>query len=485
MAKIVEKRSMWRIFFAILLLLGLYGCTSHPQEHFYNGESLDIRLHTIYIDGDGNLLDPISKKNVAGDRAFQGSQSSEQTYVNAILSNFAVKKERNPNLKMVVFVHGGLNDFDSATSRPVKATKAMLDDDRYPVFICWDSAFMPSYVDHLWRIRKGIVRTVQGPLSSPFVLLEDLGRSVVRIPSSTYKEVADPIIVSKRINSSTETDYQLRVDRLPAMGFDINNQGKHTGVGSDYYTVWNPIKVLMAPLVDGFGTGAWEGMLRRTDLVLTKNSAFEGDIANANIPVNVSKSLRPDDTAAALFLHGYESGELTRSQPIELIGHSMGAIVAINIMARHAELKIDNVVFMGAAARIKEVENVVVPWLQRNPGSQFWNLSLDPYREMGENTFYDFMPRGSLLNWIDFTFGEVNSFKDRTAGSWWNITRLAEDVFPGDAKQKELRQRVHLTRFPISNNGSWPQRHGEFADYKFWRIAYWEASSSEKLEQQD
>lgn len=66
---------------------------------------------------------------------------------------------------------------------------------------------------------------------------------MVRIPSSTYKDVADPIIVSKRINSSTETDYQLRVDRLSAMDFDINNQGKHTGVVSDYYTVWNPIKV--------------------------------------------------------------------------------------------------------------------------------------------------------------------------------------------------------------------------------------------------
>lgn len=69
---------------------------------------------------------------------------------------------------------------------------------------------------------------------------------------------------------------------------------------------------------------------------------------------------------------------------MELIGHSMGTIVAVNILARHAELRIDNLVFMGAAARIKEVENAVAPWLQRNPNSQFWNLSLDPYREMGE-----------------------------------------------------------------------------------------------------
>ncbi|VVM47598.1 hypothetical protein PS639_00609 [Pseudomonas fluorescens] len=146
---------------------------------------------------------------------------------------------------------------------------------------------------------------------------------------------------------------------------------------------------------------------------LQKNTAFEGDIARADEPVNFSKSLRPDDTAAALFLHGCETGELPRNQPVELMGHSMGAIVAVNILARHAELRIDNLVFMGTVARIKEVESAVVPWLQRNPNSQFCNLSLDPYREMGENTFYDFMPRGSLLNWIDLP--SVKSTPSKTA----------------------------------------------------------------------
>ena len=81
MTKTFERWIMRRILFAFLILLGLSGCTSHPQAVVYKGESLDIRLHTIYIDGDGNLLDPISKKNVSGGKNPQAIQSQEQAYV--------------------------------------------------------------------------------------------------------------------------------------------------------------------------------------------------------------------------------------------------------------------------------------------------------------------------------------------------------------------------------------------------------------------
>lgn len=53
-----------------------------------------------------------------------------------------------------------------------------------------------------------------------------------------------------------------------------------------------------------------------------------------------------------------------------------------------------------------------------HPHSRFFNLSLDPYNEIAERTYYDFISRGSLLMWIDDTFGTVNSFRDRTFGKW-------------------------------------------------------------------
>jgi hypothetical protein len=471
----------------MIFALSLMGCATHQGTDYINS-----RNHMLYIDGYGNLVDPVTG-GIVGDGGLATTKELEKAYLDKIFENFYRLKQRDKKLKMTIFIHGGLNDFATAVNRPKLMTEAMLADNQYPIFIAWNSDFWPNYADHLFRIRKGLNRPVLGGISSPFIFVEDLGRSLVRIPASVYKEIADPIMVSKSVNSKDEKDYQRRVKRLKASGFSVRNPKPFVGVGPDYYTVLNPFKLIMAPFVDGFGTGAWDGMLRRTDLVLTKSVAFEGDVVT-----EPQKELKEPssfaDTAVTTFISKLEreareekaqSDDGSHVGSITLIGHSMGTIIAVNIIARHPDLEVDNLVFMGAAARVKEIENVVTPWLIKNPSANFWNLSLDPYREVGENFFYDFMPRGSLLNWIDFTFGQVNSFKDRTAGSWWNITRLAEDVFPAapgyGAVKDGIRSRVHLTRFPIDNNGVWPQKHGEFADFKFWRQDYWGARESVKL----
>ena len=175
-----------------------------------------------------------------------------------------------------------------------------------------------------------------------------------------------------------------------------------------------------------------------------------------------------------MFLQRWVSQVQPQGVTVNLIGHSMGAIVVTNILARHPRLLADNVVFMGGAARIKDVENVLVPWLA-NPlhaQARFYNLSLDPYNELAERGFYDSVPRGSLLNWIDGIFGEVNSFKDRTVGGWWNITRTAEDVFRVHGMKPKLAERVTLKRFAIGDDQG-PQVHGAFDDYCFWQPAFW------------
>lgn len=440
-----------------------------------DGPALTPELHSIYIDKFGDLVSrlpgyrppqadaPLIEDCTAKEAAQDRIQCEEQ-YVQLIIHNFKLENTKRtrsgkPPLELTLFIHGGLNTFSNATERPGRFSADMLNDGQYPIFISWDSAGPTNYLDHLWRIRKGENRPLIGPLTSPLVLLEDITRAIVRIPVATYRSFADPLTVTKTVFDSTEQNYETRIGPLNKI-FSVSNPEPHTGVGSSYTTVLNPIKLVTAPLIDGLGSGAWDSMLRRTDLVLSRSDAYQ----------DVSKPPEKyfGETAATRFLRAWSTNPDTLDIKINLIGHSMGTIVANNIIARHPTLKIRNIVFMGAAARIKDVEDVVVPYLQAPPNEHtaFYNLSLDPYREIGEDFYFDIAPRGSLLHWIDNIFGEVNSFKDRTVGSWWNVVRIAADVFPHT-------KRIHLTRFPIGGSEKGPQKHGEFDDYCFWRRTFW------------
>ena len=199
--------------------------------------------------------------------------------------------------------------------------------------------------------------------------------------------------------------------------------------------------------------------------MLAKQLVFEGDV-HPKEPNSRTK------TAAAQFFDIIVSDKSLRLMDKNLIGHSMGTIIANNILIKYPDIKLNNVVYMGAAASIKDVQAAVVPWMQQpnNAKAQFYNLSLDPYRELSESHGFDSVPRGSLLNWIDYIYGDVNSFNDRTAGSWWNIIRMAQEAFP-----ETIHERIHLTRFPIGDSAMGPQLHGDFGDYCFWQEKFWSA----------
>lgn len=444
--------------------------------------SFQAEYHAIYVNQHGNLKRPGLEKIKNIEFTEEHSAGAEDLYVDAIISNYRsqnlIYKSLSPSaseLRFTIFIHGGLNTFNNVWQRANIFSEAMLADGYYPLFVGWNSAPFTNYFDHLFHIRKGERRPILAWLTTPFVFLEDVVRSIARLPTAWLMTVNDPLTVMKSVYSAKERDFDRRIVRLVARGFNLISEPPYVGVGPSFATILNPLKLATAPVVDGLGAGSWNSMLRRTDLVLSKALAFEG-----NIKVDESDNFA--DTALTKLLKKLERGlikhqyGLQDSLCIDLIAHSMGAIVANNVLARHPRLPIKNVVFMGAAARIKDIENGVVPWLLRDDnGAEFYNLSLDPYREISETNFLDSLPRGSLLHWIDNIFGEVNSFKDRVAGGWWNIIRTAEDVFP-----ESVRSRVYLTRFPIGGADKGPQRHGEFDDYPFWKRSFWIADGEQQ-----
>lgn len=438
-------------YLLIMAIFALSGCESMQHKDKVDVDVDGLSYHQLYIDSTGDLLDPGNRK-VRGD---------EEIYINNIVDNFSKKKSQNSDLKMTIFIHGGLNSFEHANDRLKRVKDSMLADNKYPVFISWRSGAFSNYSDHLFSIRRGEKENwFVGGITSPFVFSEDALRSLARIPASTYNVLFGQNSMRLSHYDEEERYSDTASKQLEKLGFIVHDSPYDTGhdVG-DFWSVWNPVKLVTAPFVDGLGTGAWNSMLRRTDLVLRRNDGFNG------------KPEVESDTAVTKFFKKVSSD--LNNEELILIGHSMGTIIANNIIARFQEIKFKEIVYMAAACSIKDVELVVPPYMKKNDNTKFYSLSLNPYSEMAENSYFDFVPRGSLLMWIDDTLGTINSFQDKTAGFWFNMVRGASEAF----KDPSIRNRVHLTQFGIKEDGA-PQKHGEFGNYNFWSERFWQGDVS-------
>jgi len=107
-----------------------------------------------------------------------------------------------------------------------------------------------------------------------------------------------------------------------------------------------------------------------------------------------------------------------------IVGHSMGSIVANELIRRYGErLPISNIVYMGAACGVDDLEHVVIPYLVRHRGTSFYDLCLHPGNDSSELPVTwagPVSPRGSLLDWIDFYYSSADTDYGWTLGKWDN-----------------------------------------------------------------
>lgn len=421
-----------------ILLLG--ACSSIPLQNKAKEPDKQVaknflKEHLIYIDKKGNLIDPYTKKVI----------QNEDEYVGKIF-------EKLGNKNLTIFIHGGLNTFQNATKKTNQILSYYDDTDSFIVVIGWEAGAITNYVDHLLFIRNGERRPFLGPVTSPLIFVEDAARSVAHAPRATAESVMIQATVPIQAVSGEEKAYYTNLANLQLMknGINIKLTGESRGLGAKQIaSILNPIKFATAPFVDGFGRGAWNSMSRRTEQLVFKETSF-----------NKKKNSK---TAVSKFLKLVNDS--TYNPEITIIGHSMGSMVANNILVRNPNLNYKDIVYMGAAATLNDIESKVVPTLLKNPDAHFYNLSLDPYLEISESTALDSVPRGSLLIWIDTYLSSIKSFTDKTSGGWFNIIRAADTIFPDSVKN-----RVYLTKFGFHTG---PQKHGEFDEFKFWNSNFW------------
>jgi pimeloyl-ACP methyl ester carboxylesterase len=99
--------------------------------------------------------------------------------------------------------------------------------------------------------------------------------------------------------------------------------------------------------------------------------------------------------------------------PITLIGHSMGAIVVNHILRNFPDLPYRNVVFMGAAASVRDTIAALDVVMRTDPdaGLRFYNLSLHQEAEANEVGYFGTVSKGSLLEWVDRMYTTPATFR--------------------------------------------------------------------------
>jgi pimeloyl-ACP methyl ester carboxylesterase len=385
--------------------------------------------------------------------------------------------------KILIYIHGGLNDRPSSLERVetlVGCTPdtGCLGDQYYPIFINWSSSLPSSYRDHLTRVRQGELRPVRAKLTSPWIFGEDLVTALASLPSSMAEELTDS--ASSRNDSGFQRAYcdykQGRLNMDVYIGQDCRGT-LQSFTDKTKYIPFGVLKVATLPVIDGFGEAAWGVLKRRTNLLFERETLprYPGDDAAEG-----------DGPLSAFFRKLRQAKKDDPSLELTIVGHSMGAIIVNRALRHFGDLDFKNVVYMAAACTLQDYYGTMFGgagekikagttgqrgYLRRHPNTQLYHLTLQERAEVLESRggWFEVIPRGSLLVWIDNFLAEPEYRLDKMAG---RISNLLREL---DRTPQDVRPRVHIKSFDYGKRvaAQQPQGHGGFDDVSFWNPDYW------------
>jgi pimeloyl-ACP methyl ester carboxylesterase len=218
----------------------------------------------------------------------------------------------------------------------------------------------------------------------------------------------------------------------------------------------NPVKLPASVLVEAGGTGAWDNLVRRTRLLFHREPDLGSPAPFKRFLNRLQEEMQKPDRPA---------WDLT------IVAHSMGTIIANQILRDFPDLPISKLVYMAAACSIRDYQDTLFPYLRiTNKTAQLYHLMLHPAAEEEERSVGSLTPDGSLLVWIDEFLSNPSTPLDLTAGRFTNllpVLRLTPDA---------IQARVHVTVFGAGDAllPSQPQTHGGFDEPTFWNAqGFW------------
>jgi hypothetical protein len=490
-----------------------------------------LRRHAVFVGSEGNAKHALTEaqakaRDIDTDEPMAGAEY--RAYVDSII---AAMRAGNRDT-ILLYIHGGRVGLQSGATESMALLAPISASGYYPLFIVWDASQWTSLGWHLGRYHRGLdYKGVGRVFMPPFQLASDLVTGIGRSPFTLAHQTADlcrgVMGVIRRggepsdascplVGPDREERKRLRRIEGPTRAASVAARGANRGnkmpspenpartrdpltvSWGEYHLPWYeqtyrgitgllylPIKLPIGVLLDGLGTGAWDDMVRRTTAMFRPGSELRG----ADIAGELPPGRTPSGAAGVLLeaiqrMTAKDSADGTRKWSVILAAHSMGAIVGNRILREYPNLPIDRIQYMAAASSIADVESSVIPHLRRRKTATFQLGTLQPFAEAGELQTSKwgwilpdvFIPRGSLLEWIDDYLENSRSPFDRRAGKWRNVA-LGLHLFP-DSVRSRVTIKAFGVRDPIDSGTLYekhPARHGEFNDAKlgFWCRDYW------------
>ncbi|WP_347331726.1 lipase/acyltransferase domain-containing protein [Marinimicrobium locisalis] len=490
-------------------------------DGLFNGsKERGFEEHVIRINRDGLLISQVKPSRSDSDiNELLDQTKADSMYKNIFCEaeNFARHRSNSDSetvVKFLVYVHGGLNNFDSTEERIVERQlpRKIMDESHednwhYPVFVSWPSGPVSTYFEQSFLIREGRkVNPAIGLASSPFAIGADIFRSVGNYPATAYyqlstekdrfssaynsswlsqawKDAVMRFCNVERTNRTLQAPKDCETNTLPPDRYTVkaNLSGYYVtpyerfwrGLGQ---TVTVPFRYTLFSLWhSGISESAWDNMKRRTQNIFSPPYDFHTDKTEGVAGGSFFEALldRADEV---------QDNSSMRYQ-ITLVGHSMGAIVLNTALERHQAQwansgALKNIVYMGAAASIGDTLGSLAPLLtdatENEKPINFYNLTLNRVAEVSETHGWGVVPLGSLLVSIDQHYENPEHPLRRTIGSEVNVLSSIDVI---ERRLQGLEGDVVFKAFDRCT-GYAPSEHGDFGNMAFWREAAWSAENT-------
>jgi len=404
------------LWITVMVAVGLLSAcaTGPPQTHPH----LMVAPEGYALEDDGEKMTPEDYDERIG------------TIVADVAGHVRTAHSQGKTARILVYVHGGLiSQADSLRFiESMLAPDGLLKGtDYYPVFINWDASLGSSLYDDIFEVRRGTRDPLIGYPTSPFVALSRLLSGIAELPVKLV--------------------YQYDTEKMQFESWEGEERSGGEMVGNGIITIASlPVTIVSLPIISGFGEGAWKMLRRRTEQMFAHQIRPQKHVF-------IDQDHRP----GALRQFFEEITPVAQGEhpgiEITLVGHSMGAIVVNKILRAFPKIKFDRIIYMAAAASIDDFMDTVPPYLALYPQTRFYSFSLSNRDEGGE--FNYFLPRGSLLVWIDNMYEPGISPVGKRVGFFRNKDIIQIRPMEGVCCK-------HMTFVKFTGLEGQPRKHGEF-----------------------